>query len=126
MSSQQVSRLRGLLPMEYKPTELGRAIGCHRSTIYESYVPNGCPHRRDKKGNLWINGIEFVAWARALIVHSKYKLEAGQAFCLRCQRPVAILKPERTVVKHAVLVRGGCSQCGGDVARFEAPDGRVG
>lgn len=126
MSAQQIARLRGLLPMEYKATELARAIGCHRSTIYESYVPNGCPHRRDKHGHLWIEGLAFVAWARALIVRSKYKLEAGQAFCLHCQKPVAIQEPQRSPSKSAVLVRGRCPNCYREVARFESPDGRVG
>ena len=90
-------RLSGLLPMEYRPTELAREIGCHRSTIYESYVPNGCPHRRDKNGHLWIVGTDFAAWARATIQKRQIELAPGEAFCMRCKRPVAMRGPLREV-----------------------------
>ena len=65
LSHRQALKLAGLLPMEYRPTELARQIGCHRSTIYECYVPNGAPHRRDEHGHLWIVGTEFAVWAGA-------------------------------------------------------------
>ena len=120
-------RLTGLLPMEYRPTELAREIGCHRSTIYESYVPNGCPHRRDKRGHLWIVGTEFAAWARATIETRKLEMGKGQAFCMRCKAVVTMRGPVvETEAKAAVLLHGSCPQCFGDVVRFESPDGRVG
>lgn len=120
-------RLSGLLPMEYRPTELAREIGCHRSTIYESYVPNGCPHRRDRNGHLWIVGTDFAAWARATIQQSRIALGAGEAFCMRCKRAVVMRGPLREVeAKGALLIHGTCPQCFGEVARFESPDRRVG
>lgn len=113
--------------MEYKPTELAAEIGCHRSTIYESYVPAGCPHRRDRKGYLWINGVEFAAWARATIQRSKIALGPGEAFCMRCKRPVVMRGPlTETEAKGALLIHGKCPQCFGDVSRFESPEGVVG
>jgi hypothetical protein len=123
----QCARLAGLLPMEYKPTELAEEIGCHRSTVYESYIPNGCPHRRDRNQQIWINGIEFAAWARATIQHRKLVMGADEAFCMRCKRVVTMRGPvRRSEAKAAWLLHATCPQCGCDVVRFESPDGSVG
>ena len=127
ISRQQALKLTGLLPMEYRPTELARAIGCHRSTIYESYVPNGAPHRRDGHGHLWIVGTEFAAWARATIGTRKLPLGKGQGFCMRCKVIVDMRGPiTETEAKCAILLHGTCPQCFGEVVRFESPDGMVG
>jgi len=124
ISHAQRVKLAGLLPMEYRPTELAREIGCHRSTIYESYVPNGCPHRRDANGHLWIVGTEFAAWARATIQRRKLQMGTGQAFCMRCKRVVEMRGPiVETEAKSAILKHGRCPQCFGDVCRFESPAG---
>lgn len=127
LSHRQVLKLAGLLPMEYRPTELARKIGCHRSTIYDSYIPNGAPHRRDDKGHLWIVGTEFAAWARATIETRKLPIGKGQGFCMRCKKIVDMQGPiTQTEAKSALLLHGTCPQCFGDVARFESPDGEVG
>ena len=120
-------RLGGLLPMEYKPTELAQKIGCHRSTIYDSYLPAGCPHRRDKLGHIWIVGTDFAAWARATIQRSRIDLQPGEAFCMHCKRPVVMRGPLTEVeAKGTLLIRGKCAQCFGDVARFESAEGAIG
>jgi len=120
LSGKQTTRAKSLLPMEYRPTELGRAIGCHRSTIYESYIPNGLPHRVDEHGHYWIIGTDFAAWARTLMVNPTIKLSDGEAFCLLCKAAVKIQEPiTRIVSKCSILVRGKCGGCFGDVARFE-------
>jgi hypothetical protein len=127
ISHAQAVKLAGLLPMEYRPTELAREIGCHRSTIYESYIPAGCPHRRDENGYIWIVGTEFGAWARATIRDRKLKMAEGQAFCLRCKRVVDMRGPiTETEAKSAILLHGHCPQCFGEVCRFESPEGNVG
>jgi hypothetical protein len=115
------------MPMEYRPTELARELGCHRSTIYESYIPAGAPHRRDHNGHLWIIGTEFAAWARATIQRRKLEMGPGQGFCMRCKVVVTMRGPlTETEAKSALLVHGTCPQCFGDVCRFESPDGSVG
>ena len=120
MSGSQTSRTKGLLAMEYRPTEIARAIGCHRSTIYDSYIPNGLPHRVDSHGHYWIIGTDFAAWARTLMVNPTVKLREGEAFCLRCQAAVPIQEPiTRIASKCSLLVRGKCPGCFGDVAKFE-------
>jgi hypothetical protein len=120
LSGRQFARTRGLLPMEYRPTELARVIGCHRSTIYESYIPNGLPHRVDSHGYYWIVGTDCAAWARTLLTSSSIQLGDGEAFCLRCQAAVTIQEPvTRIVSKCSILVRGTRPQCFGTVARFE-------
>lgn len=127
ISRKQALRLAGLLPMEYRPSELAREIGCHRSTIYDSYIPNGCPHRRDRNGHIWIVGTDFAAWARATIQKRKFHMEPGQAYCMHCKQVVEMQPPiTETEVKSAILKHGRCPQCFGEVARFESPDGAVG
>jgi len=127
ISHRQALKLGRLLAMEYRPTELAREIGCHRSTIYDCYIPNGAPHRRDEKGHLWIVGTEFAAWARATIQRRKLEMRKGQAFCMRCKRIVTMQGPiSEREVKSALLLHGTCPQCFGDVVRFESPEGGVG
>ena len=127
LSHRQALKLQGLLPMEYRPTELARKVGCHRSTIYDCYIPNGAPHRRDDKGYLWIVGTEFAAWARATIQRRKSTMAKGEAFCMRCKRVVEMRGPiTETEAKSSLLLHGTCPQCFGDVVRFESPEGRVG
>jgi hypothetical protein len=109
--------------MEYRPAELARAIGCHRNTIYESYIPAGCPHRRDDNRHIWIVGTEFAAWARSTVYEPNIELEADEAYCLRCRAAVTMRRPiaEREM-KRAILVSAKCPQCGSDVAKFVSPE----
>lgn len=58
----QRMRLRKLLDMMYLPSELAEEIGFHVQQVYRVYVPLGCPHDRDAKNHLWINGKAFAEW----------------------------------------------------------------
>lgn len=62
MTGVQMSHLGVLLWMEYKPSEIAEEIKCNTDTVYKSYIPAGCPHRRDEEGNIWIVGTEFAVW----------------------------------------------------------------
>ena len=115
-------RMGRLLPMEYRPGEIAEVLGVHRDTLYRGWLPAGAPHRVDEAtGEIWIVGVELAAWLRALIARPGVRLGEGEAYCLRCQRAVAMLDPdEGEPCGAAWLVRGRCPQCGGMVARLTA------
>ena len=60
----QRMRLIKLLDMEYTPGELAIEVGFNRRQVYRVYMHQGCPHRRDNKRRLWINGKEFQEWSK--------------------------------------------------------------
>ena len=60
LNGQQRLRLKTLLNMMYKPSELAEEIGFNQNQVYMVYIPAGCPHERDEKGHIWINGKLFA------------------------------------------------------------------
>jgi len=93
MTGVQMSHLGVLLWMEYKPSEIAEEIKCNTDTLYKSYIPAGCPHRRDEEGNIWIVGTEFSAWSRKMFKRSdarKTDMGRDQAWCMKCRRPVDV------------------------------------
>ena len=103
----------GLLPMHYKVSELAKAISVPDRTLRDWLVA-GAPHIRDQRDNLWIHGKEFADWVASFRKQRKQrKLRQGEAFCLRCNQPVAMID----VSTHAkqgklVLISGKCPNCG--------------
>ena len=61
----QRMRLTKLLDMMYKPSEIAEIIEFERRQFYRVYIPAGCPHQKDGKGYLWINGKGFREWYEA-------------------------------------------------------------
>lgn len=122
MRREQVIRLGRLLHMYYRPSELANEIGCHVDTIYRSYLPAGCPHKRDERGHIWIVGTEFAQWARIVKKHDQIPLEKNEAYCLKCRKPVSIAG-DITVTptnRYLELVSGKCPECGRTVNRAQA------
>jgi hypothetical protein len=58
-------RAMRLLNMQYKPGELADELGVSVQVVYKTWIPAGCPHERDAKGQLWMVGSEFRAWAES-------------------------------------------------------------
>ncbi len=119
----QKLRVRGLLEMPYTPQLLADAIGCHRDTIYRSFVPAGCPHARDERGRITIIGTELSAWYFDNLP-TKVTLKPNEGWCFRCNRPTT-MEPPLTIKptnRHLELVTGTCSDCGGRVNRARARD----
>jgi len=52
----QRNRLKRLLDMMYKPSELAEEVGFSLQQVYRVYVPGGCPVERDSRNHIWING----------------------------------------------------------------------
>lgn len=122
MTGVQMSHLGVLLWMEYKPSEIAEEIKCNTDTVYKSYIPAGCPHRRDEEGNIWIVGTEFAAWARKMFKRSdarKTDMGRNQAWCMKCRRPVdvteLVIEPARERLER---VTGRCTECGSKVNRL--------
>jgi len=118
----QIIRLSRLLDMEYKPSEIAEELNIGLWVIYNTYLHAGCPHRREKGGQIWIHGTSFAAWARAINELNKEKaftLQEDEAWCVRCN---AVVKMEdahrRTLKRNLVMVYGVCSVCGGKVNRL--------
>ena len=61
----QVQRVRRLLHMKYKPSEIAEEIGCGVEFIRRTCVRAGCPHERQKNGRYWIVGDQFRDWMLA-------------------------------------------------------------
>jgi hypothetical protein len=65
LNGSQRMRLGKLLNMLYKPSELAEEIGFTNRQFYRVYIPLGCPHIRDQRKHIWINGCEFADWYEA-------------------------------------------------------------
>jgi len=106
--------------MLYKPSEIADELGLNTDTIYKSYIPAGCPHRRGQSGAIWIVGTEFADWAQRTFIKRKVPTYMGhdQAWCFRCRQPVDVLEMTvRNMTSNAELVSGTCARCGARVSR---------
>ena len=122
-SRSQIIRLGRLLNMRYRPSEIASEINCCTDTVYRSYIPAGCPHTRDETGHLWIVGTAFAEWARDINSReNKRSLSDGEAFCMKCRKPVRMAEPitVRPTNHHLELVTGMCPECGTPVNRARA------
>lgn len=121
LSREQKLRLRALMDMEYTPQQLADAIGCCCDTIYRRFIPAGCPHRRDSKNHILINGVALARWYqenRPPTVH----LATGEAWCCRCNAPVTMQPPfsVKPTNRYLELVSGTCPTYGATVNRARA------
>jgi hypothetical protein len=48
--------------MMYSPSELADEIGFDRRKVYRIYIQLGCPHEKDNRNHIWINGVDFRNW----------------------------------------------------------------
>jgi predicted RNA-binding Zn-ribbon protein involved in translation (DUF1610 family) len=117
-------KLGRLLNMLYRPAEIAEEIGVAQDTIYRSYLPAGLPHTRDAKGNVWIHGPAFVAWARQTVAKRKSKragLPDGYAWCMKCNHPVLLINPHIKVTnRYLELLQAHCPDCGSVINRARA------
>jgi hypothetical protein len=110
LNGRQRNRLKRLLNMPYSPSELAEELGLNQDRIYMTYIRLGCPHERDSNRRIWINGEDFRNWYREH--YQKSILEADEAFCLTCRRPVKIHKPQRMTKNGLVFDLCNCPICG--------------
>ncbi|MHC1739692.1 MAG: DUF5679 domain-containing protein [Anaerolineaceae bacterium] len=124
----QIIKLSRLLDMEYKPSEIAEEIDVSLWVIYNTYLHAGCPHRREKGGQIWIHGLSFAAWARSVNAADKknpFTLQADEAWCTKCNAVVKMLDPhERKLKSNLIMVYGTCSVCSGKVNRLASGKGK--
>lgn len=116
LNGRQRNLLKGLFNFYYTPSELAEEVGFSKDQIYRVYVPLGCPHKRDQRNHILINGIEFKKWY--LETYKKEKLQENQVFCLTCKKAVEIKNPERKQKKGILYDICSCPNCGRKLAKI--------
>lgn len=112
-----IVRAPGLLPMRYKPSELGRALGVPAHVV-RGWVKRGLPHERNTQGHLWIDGRACCQWLEAeRRGRSGQGLAGDEAFCFGCNRPTPIRNPVRLTHGKWIRLSGTCPTCGARVNR---------
>jgi len=112
----QRNRLRRLLNMKYKPSELAEEIGFGVKQVYMVYVHLGCPHERDIERHIWINGADFREWY--LEFYGKRPLRNGEAFCRTCGDGVEMVDPITKVSKGIKYWACDCPNYGRRLVRI--------
>jgi hypothetical protein len=113
--SQRV-RMGKLLDMLYMPSELAEEVGFTRRQVYRVYIPAGCPHERDSRLHIWINGKKFREWYET--TYPRLSLSADEAFCLTCKKPVRLNNPTKQKRGRLVYSVSDCPKCGRKLARI--------
>jgi hypothetical protein len=116
LNGKQRNRLAILLDMEYTPSELANEIGFAKRQVYRVYLPLGCPHRKDDRRHIWINGKEFRSWI--LNIYKKRKLGLNEAFCLSCKKPVQMKNKVRKQSGRLFYYLCTCPNCGRKLVRI--------
>jgi hypothetical protein len=116
LDGKQRNRLKRLLDMDYKPSELASEIGFDAEQIYKVYVPLACPHVRDQKGYLLINGAEFRNWY--IENYPKTHLGNNETFCKTCRKAVLISKPVSHTKKNTEYLLSECPNCGRKLSKI--------
>jgi hypothetical protein len=103
--------------MWYSLQELAKELGISVRAI-RVWLDQGLPCRRDERGHLWIDGRQFAAWVKAINApRARQSLQADEAYCLGCRRPVRLLNPNLIHYGKHRLLRGTCAECGQVVCR---------
>ena len=124
LSGSQVYKLRHLLYMKYKPTEIANELGVSVETVYRNYIPAGAPHERDGSGHVWIVGTTFAEWARDYLSarrsRPKLTMRENDAYCLHCNKVVNMVNKTRKGInkRGVVLYSGKCPDCKGKLSRL--------
>lgn len=116
LNGAQKNRLRKLFDMRYTPGELASEIGINVRQFYKVYIPAGCPHERNERGYLWINGKEFREWIAK--TYQKKIIGKNQAYCRTCDKAVDIVKPQKKVIKDTTYYLCDCPNCGRVISRI--------
>lgn len=112
----QRMRLKKLLDMQYRPSELAAIVGFSQRQIYRVYIQLGAPYEKDKTGHLWINGRQFAHWYAENF--PKTVIDKNQAFCLSCKRAIDIEKSTKKQKGKISYLLCKCPNCGRKIAKI--------
>jgi hypothetical protein len=116
LSGAQKTRLKRLYDFLYRPSEIAEIVGFEVRQVYRVYIPAGCPHERDDRRHIWINGKAFREWAE--LVYKKRKLAPGETFCITCKKPVKIIDPIQKTKNSLIYLLSDCPNCGRRLSRI--------
>ncbi len=116
LSGQQKTRLKKLLEMMYRPSEIAEEIGFEKRQFYRVYIPLGLPHEKDENNQIWINGSLFREWA--LETYKNPSMEKNEAYCLTCKKPIEIRDPEWKEKEGLFYLICSCPICKRKIARI--------
>ncbi len=109
LKGKEHNRLKRLFDMPYKPGELAEEIGINKNQIYRVYIPAGCPHEKDNRNRLWINGKQFYEWYDK--TYKKLRLGKNEVFCKTCKKGVEIINPVEHEKDGLVYITCYCPNC---------------
>lgn len=124
LDGKQRNKMQALFDMLYSPKELAHEIGFHIDQIYSVYVPLGCPHERNEKNYIQINGKLFAGWYGT--VYAKVSLAHDETFCKSCKKAVKIFQPKETTKGGLVYWLSVCPVCGRGLTKIITSKGRAG
>lgn len=116
LDGKQRNHLKRLFDMLYTPKELAEEIGLNIDQIYRVYIPNGCPHERNGRNHILINGSLFCDWY--IRTYKKQKLNKDQAFCLNCRKGVKITNPINKNKNGLLYIECTCPECGRKLSKI--------
>ena len=122
LDGKQRNKLKGLFDMMYIPKELADAIGMHTDQVYNVYIPFGCPHERDARNHILINGKVFAGWYGT--IYTKIRLANDETFCKTCKTGVKIYQPKETIKDGLVYLLSVCPACGRKLTKIITNKGR--
>lgn len=123
LDGKQRNKLNRLFDMFYTPKELAHEIGTHIDQVYDVYIPFGCPHERDAKSHILINGKTFAGWYGT--VYAKLSLNQDETFCKSCKKGVKIFQPKETTKGGLVYLLSVCPVCGRKLTKIISSKGRA-
>jgi len=104
--------------MMYSPKELAQVISINHEQIYRVYIPLGCPHERDSKNHILINGKSFRNWYQ--VNYKKPVISDNEIFCIACQKPVEIKSPIHKQKGELSYILSNCPNCGRTLSKITA------
>lgn len=112
LSHSAIVKSVGLLPMNYKVSEIAELLGMPDRTLRD-WLTIGAPHFRDKRNHIWIVGTELKEWINSNREKKRrQKMSDKEAYCFRCKKPVDLLNPKVIPIKGKLInIRGICPNC---------------
>ncbi len=112
----QRNKLKSLFDMMYSPRELASEIGVNVDQIYNVYIPLDCPHERDLRNHILINGKVFSEWY--IKNYPKLVLASDETFCKTCKTGVKVFQPKQKVKGNLIYVLSVCGNCGRNLTKI--------
>ncbi len=116
LDGRQRNRLKSLMDMMYRPSELSEEIGFSVHQVYRVYLQLGCPHKRDGRKHIWINGAGFANWYKDF--YKKRGLKENESFCLTCRKGVEKINPTSHKKNNLIYETSYCPGCSRKLAKI--------